>query len=157
MFPFPSTDPSMYPRIAKEQLAGAINRRSLVFCLQKGDRGPPFVFFIAAQFPEMKQCFVRILDGSNLDTADDQTISRFELYNYRICLTLWHRGWSSLFSFSFSEEEYDEEEEEEEYEEEVQTNPDEYDIFFSNHHSLYIRSISNFLPHKIYWDIKGKI
>ena len=61
------------------------------------------------------------------------------------------------FLLSFSEEEYDEEEEEEEYEEEVQTNPDEYDIFFSNHHSLYIRSISNFLPHKIYWDIKGKI
>ena len=61
------------------------------------------------------------------------------------------------FLVSFSEEEYDEEEEEEEYEEEVQTNPDEYDIFFSNHHSLYIRSISNFLPHKIYWDIKGKI
>ena len=40
----------------------------------------------------------------------------------------WHRGWSSLFSFFFSEEEYDEEEEE--YEEEVQTNPDEYEIFF---------------------------
>ena len=46
----------------------------------------------------------------------------------------------SLFFF-FSDEEYEEEEEEEEYEEEVQTNPDEYEIFFSSQHSLYQKYI----------------
>ena len=42
--------------------------------------------------------------------------------------TLTQRLILSLFFF-FSDEEYEEEEEEEEYEEEVQTNPDEYEIF----------------------------
>ena len=87
----------------------------------------------------------------------------------------------SLFFYFSSDEEYEEEEEEEEYEEEVQTNPDEYEILFfcpqpvseiyQTNPPIYIyaansdlflptactTNISNFLPHKIYRDIKGKI
>ena len=60
MFPFSSTDPSMYPRIAKEQSGGGNKQTDPCFLFTKRPhRGPPFVFLIPAkQFPEMKQCFV---------------------------------------------------------------------------------------------------
>ena len=83
------------------------------------------------------------------------------LQTSRICLTWTQRLIQSLF-FVFSEEEYEEEEEEEEYEEEVQTNPDEYEIFFSNHslYQKYARQICQYISDKstnisdnspIYW------
>ena len=145
MLPFPSTDPSMYPRIAKERSAVEINRRPIVFCLQKGHR--------VACFSQAQHRFLRRNNVLSVISSLDiqpwwDLLLWLELYN-RICLT-WTQRLIVFFSFFPSDEEYEEEEEEEEYEEEVQTNPDEYEILFSAHslYQKYIRQIHQYICSK---------